>query len=288
MPPLRIGVVGAGFVAGRHVQSLTSLPDVVVAAVCDPQLDRAAALCGTAYPDVHQMLDREPLDAVYVCVPPYAHGEPERAALARGLPLFVEKPLDLDLSTAEEQAAEIDAAGVPTATGFHWRYYDTVERAAELLADRPPRLVSASWLDRTPGSPWWAVRDCSGGQLMEQATHLFDLCRLLAGAVTTTCLLPRGHRVGLEVVADGMVLALTERELVIDDGERRTVPVGVDPLRREDADFLAAVRGEPVTPRAPYAEALRSHQLTVAVARAAVTGVPVTVPGPAPAPAGGA
>jgi len=260
---------------------------------------------------------------VYVCVPPYAHGEPERAALARGLPLFVEKPLDLDLSTAEELAAEIEAAGVPTATGYHWRYYDTVERAAELLSDRPPRLLSASWLDRTPGSPWWAVRDRSGGQLLEQATHLFDLCRLLAGevtevtavaaaspggrgdidhvaagtmrfasgaigAVTTTCLLPRGHRVGLEVVADGMVLALTERELVIDDGERRTVPVGVDPLRREDADFLAAVRGEPVTPRAPYAEALRSHQLTVAVARAAVTGVPVTVPGPAPAPAGGA
>jgi len=327
MPPTRIGVVGAGFVAGRHVESLTSLPDVVVTAVCDPRPDRAAALCGTAYPDVHQMLDREALDAVYVCVPPYAHGEPERAALARGLPLFVEKPLDLDLSTAEELAAEIEAAGVPTATGYHWRYYDTVERAAELLADRPPRLLSASWLDRTPGSPWWAVRDRSGGQLLEQATHLFDLCRLLAGevtevtavaagspagqgdidhvaagtlrfasgavgAVTTTCLLRRGHRVGLEVVADGMVLALTERELVVDDGERRTVPVGVDPFRREDADFVAAVRGEPVTPRVPYAEALRSHRLTVAVARAAATGVPVslTVPaaGPVPASAGGA
>ena len=323
MPPTRIGVVGAGFIAGRHVESLGSLPDAVVVAVCDPEPGRAAALSDHAYPDVHQMLDREDLDAVYVCVPPYAHGEPERAALARGLPLFVEKPLGLDLATATALAAEIEAAGVPTATGYHWRYFDTVERAADLLADRPPRLVSASWLDRTPGSPWWAVRDRSGGQLLEQATHLLDLCRLLAGevtevtavaahspggrgdidhvaagtlrfaagavgALTTSCLLPRGHRVGLEVVADGLVLAITERELVIDDGERRTVPVGVDPFRREDADFVAAVRGEPVTPRVPYAEALRSHRLTVAVAEAAATGRPVTLPAPAPASAGGA
>src|SRR4051794_22114909 len=239
MPPTRIGVAGAGFIAGRHVETLCTLPDVAVVGICDPQRDRAAALAAragaVAYPDLDTMLTQTPLDAVYVCVPPDAHGPAERAVLARGLGLFVEKPLDADLSVAEELAAQIEAAGVPTATGYHWRYFDTVERAQQLLADRPPRLLSAAWLDRTPGSPWWATRASSGGQVVEQATHLLDLCRLLAGEVaavtavagsspagagdidhvtagtlrfasgavgslTTTCLLRSGWRMGVEVV----------------------------------------------------------------------------------------
>jgi myo-inositol 2-dehydrogenase/D-chiro-inositol 1-dehydrogenase len=322
MPPTRIGVVGAGFIAGRHVDTLCTLPDVAVVGVADPQADRAARLAAragaAAYPDLDTMLAHLPLDAVYLCVPPAAHGDPERAVLSRGLGLFVEKPLGVDLTEAEKLAVEIEAAGVPTATGYHWRYLDTVEHAQALLADRPPLLLAASWLDRTPGTPWWPVRAASGGQLVEQATHLFDLCRLLAGevdtvtavgarspggagdidhvaagtlrfasgavgSITSTCLLHRGWRMALEVVADGLVLAIGENEMVVDDGaERRTVPVEVDPMLREDADFVAAVRGEPVTPRMPYAEALRTHRLAVAAARSAAgspAGMPVAVGG---------
>jgi myo-inositol 2-dehydrogenase / D-chiro-inositol 1-dehydrogenase len=319
MPPTRIGVAGAGFIAGRHVETLCTLPDVAVVGICDPQRERATALAAragaVAYPDLDTMLTQVPLDAVYVCVPPDAHGPAERAVLARGLGLFVEKPLDADLSVAEELAAEIEAAGVPTATGYHWRYFDTVEQAQELLAGRPPRLLSGAWLDRTPGSPWWPVRAASGGQVVEQATHLLDLCRLLAGEVTavtavagsspsgagdidhvtagtlrfasgavgsltTTCLLRSGWRIGLEVVADGIALALTEHELVVDEGSGpRTVPMAVDPMRRGDADFVAAVRGEPVRPRVPYGEALRTHRLAVALSRAAESGTEI-VPGP--------
>ena len=312
-------MIGAGFIAGRHVASLTTMPDVEVTAVCDPQLDRAqtlAARCGAAvHTDVEVMLAEVAADAVYVCVPPGAHGPPERSALRRGLGLFVEKPLDADLTVAEELAGEIAAAGVPTATGYHWRYLDTVERARDLLADRPPRLLLGSWLDRTPGTPWWARRSGSGGQLVEQATHLLDLARLLAGEVdavtavggsspagagdidhvavatlrfrsgavgtlAATCLLRRSWRIGLEVVADGLALGITERELVVDDGrEVRTVLVGADPLQRADADFVAAVRGEPVRPRAPYAEALATHRVAVAAARAAAAGTEITLVG---------
>jgi len=317
MPPTRIGMVGGGFIARRHVETLTALPEVVVAAVCDVRPDRAAAVaagCGARpYTDCEQMLAETPLDAVHVCVPPGARGGPERAVLRRGLPLFAEKPLAADLDTAEEIAAEVQAAGVVTATGYHWRYLDTVEQARTLLVGRPPALVVGSWLDRTPGSPWWPVRSVSGGQLVEQVTHLFDLARLLAGEVSTisavaasspsgagdidhvaaatlrfrsgaigtvaaSCLLRRGWRIALEVVADGLALALTEHDLTVDDGtELRRVPVAVDPLLREDADFVAAVRGEPVRPRATYADALATHRLAVTAARAAATGAEIVV-----------
>jgi myo-inositol 2-dehydrogenase / D-chiro-inositol 1-dehydrogenase len=315
--PLRVGLVGGGFIAGRHAGSLAAIQGVQVAAVADPLPARAEALAARAgaraYSDHRWMLDAEALDAVYVCVPPFAHGPPELAALERGLPLFVEKPIAIDTATAETVAAEVARRGVVTATGYHWRYLDTVERAAELLAADPCRLLLGWWLDKAAGPDWWLREAGSGGQLVEQTTHLFDLARLLVGevvrvhaeggrfprrsdlragdvldvstatlrfasgavgSISSSCLLRRGHRVGLELICEGLALGLTETELVVDDGRSRQVlAAGRDPLAAEDRDFVAAVRGEPAAVRAPYAEALRTHRLTLAAARAAGAGL---------------
>jgi predicted dehydrogenase len=308
----RIGVVGAGFIAGRHVESLTALDGVTVAGVADPQTDRARALAERAgaapYASWEQLLDGEALDALYVCVPPHQHGGVEDAAIDAGLPLFVEKPLATDLPTAERLAARIEEAGLLTAVGYHWRYLDTLEQARALLADRPPRLLLGAWLDKAPTAPWWARQDQSGGQTVEQATHLLDVGRLLAGEVaggfatggrspdgpgdildvctaslryeggaigtfSNSCLAPRGWRIGVSAVAAGLGLELTEHELVVTDAAgERTVPRRADPIAVEDAAFVAAVRGDGDDVRAPYAEALHTHRLAVAVARAAADG----------------
>src|SRR5215212_6046661 len=111
----RIAMVGAGGVAARHVRVLTGLGAQVVA-VADPVPEaarRLAADCAAqSYPDVDAALEAHEVDAVYVCVPPFAHGAPERAVLARGLPLFVEKPLSADRDTALALGAEVQKAGV--------------------------------------------------------------------------------------------------------------------------------------------------------------------------------
>src|SRR6266516_7255360 len=97
MTPTRIGFVGAGAVATRHARTLAGFDDVQVVAVADPAVERAGRLAGevgaSAYDDWRPMLERERLDALYVCVPPFAHGPPELAAVEAGLPFFVEKPL---------------------------------------------------------------------------------------------------------------------------------------------------------------------------------------------------
>src|SRR3954464_2253548 len=97
----RIGFVGAGAVSRRHAAMLTRMPGVRVAAVTDVDAhtaaDFAARFAARMHPDHRSLLRDERLDAVYVCVPPFAHGEPEEAVIARGLPLFVEKPVARDL-----------------------------------------------------------------------------------------------------------------------------------------------------------------------------------------------
>jgi predicted dehydrogenase len=182
---VRIGLVGAGGVGSRHARVLSGLPDVEVVGVADPDVasaDRLAGIHGArAFPDAESLARTTRPDALYVCVPPFAHGEPEAVAVEHGLPLFVEKPLATDLATAERIAAEVDAAGLVTATGYHWRCLDTVQRARALLDGRPLGLLAARWLDKVPPPAWWTTWAGSGGQVTEQVTHLVDLVRHLGG-----------------------------------------------------------------------------------------------------------
>ena len=140
------------------MDALSAQDGVQVVGVADPQQERARELAdragGTAYGSWEELLDAEELDALYVCVPPHLHGPLEEAALDRGLPLFVEKPLAADLATAERLSTRIEDAGLLTSVGYHWRYLDTLEQARELLADAPARLVRAAWLDQAPKAPW--------------------------------------------------------------------------------------------------------------------------------------
>jgi myo-inositol 2-dehydrogenase / D-chiro-inositol 1-dehydrogenase len=317
---IRVGLVGAGAVGARHARVLSSFGDVVVAVVHDrdPVLAEAmadgtgAAVAGS----VPGVLDAG-IDAVWLCVPPFAHGEPEAALVRAGTPFFVEKPLAADLAVAETVAAAVAAAGLPTATGYHWRHLDTVALAREALAGRAVRLVDARWWGTTPPPAWWSSSARSGGQLVEQATHVLDLVRVLAGEVTevvgstagsssagrdvpdataavlrlasgavgtvsTSCVLPAPTAAGVEVVADGLSVHLTEPAVRIRtvDGDQ-DLPAAVDPRIAVDRAFVDVLRGAPPSPGlVDVGEALRTHRLGWAIAEATRTGS-VVRPGPA-------
>jgi myo-inositol 2-dehydrogenase/D-chiro-inositol 1-dehydrogenase len=329
---VRIGMVGAGAVAARHVRTLLAMDGVELAAVADPALERAKELAAeagaAAYPNHMELLAAERLDAVYICVPPFAHGAPELAVIDAGLPMFVEKPVAIDQETAAEIAAHLAGRALVTCTGYHWRWLDIFDRAAELLADRPARLVQCSWLDKVPPPPWWLRRDGSGGQTIEQTTHVLDTARALAGDVTevhafgaraaskppaprpveaslpganiddvtvaglrfasgavgtvaSTCLLSRLQRAGVEVVADGISLELSETELVVEaDGRRSVWEADANARPRPDRDFVAAVRGGPDRIRVPWPEAYRTHLVACAITRSAEEGRSLPVPDP--------
>ncbi|MEV4079026.1 Gfo/Idh/MocA family oxidoreductase [Nonomuraea fuscirosea] len=309
----RVGIVGAGNVAARHADVLSGFPDVTIAGIADTDPHRAEALASKhgspAYGGHADLLSAGGLDAVYVCVPPFAHGNPEHDVLSCNLPLFVEKPLSLDLQTAEKIATEIERRSLPSAVGHHWRYLDIVEQARDLLSGRPVRLALGHWLDKVPPVGWWLKREMSGGQIVEQAVHVLDLARLLVGEVemvhavpagdsvdgevdratsavmrfaggasgllATSCLLTRKHRVGLEVCAEGIALELSETRLLV-DGERAIEDDG-RAKTRVDREFINAVQGRAADVRVPYGEALRTHRVALARARSATERRPVTL-----------
>ncbi|MFG3558482.1 Gfo/Idh/MocA family protein [Micromonospora sp. NPDC047557] len=319
----RVGLVGAGGVAQRHARVLSGFGDVELIGVTDVVPEAASELAGQhggqTFRDVAELLAAGP-DAVYVCVPPFAHGPAEEAVIDAGVPMFVEKPVAVDLVTAERVADLVARRGLRTAVGHHWRYLSVLDQARELLADRPVRMVSGAWLDKVPPVAWWSRRDRSGGPVVEQAAHVLDLIRVLAGEVTevtaygngtpppvdgadidsvttatlrfangavgtlsAACVLGWKHRAGLEILTDGLALALTEDGLLIRDADgERHVPADPEAARvAVDRAFVDAVRGVGDDVRVPYAEALKTQRLALAVAESAHTGQTVRLGTPA-------
>lgn len=324
--PLRVGFVGTGGITARHIQALQEIGNVEVAAIAGRSLDKAASLIQKtglpdttlAFDDYHRMYDQANLDAVYICTIPAAHGEVEMTALDHGLALFVEKPLSADPDTAEEIAAAIKAKGAISAVGYQMRYMNTTEMAQELVKQHPPRMALGHWLDSLPPPRWWSRQDESGGQVVEQTTHMFDLARLLVGEVkqvyalgrnpsppesgidvdrvsvvtlefangvigtiSSTSLLKSKYRDSLELIAEGLTLSLTHDHLLIDEGkgQARTETLSVDPFIRISYDFLDAVAGGTNRIRSDYADALKTHRVTQAAARSARENRVITVEG---------
>jgi myo-inositol 2-dehydrogenase/D-chiro-inositol 1-dehydrogenase len=282
MRRLRVGCVGTGFIAGKHLAALSAFADVDVVAVADTDAQRAAEAAAThdarCYTDGVELVESEDLDAVWFCVPPFAHGPLEEAAIARGVPFFVEKPLAHDHATARRIAGLVEDAGLLTAVGYHWRHLDLLEKARDLVSDRPPLLLTGHWLDSTPPVPWWVRRGQSGGQLVEQTTHVLDLARLLVGevtdlhaahvpapgvgdgpheeavplastvslrfasgavgSVTSARVLPARHRVGVHLIGEGYALELRERAIV--DHELIITTAEGTVSERSDQDPIAA------------------------------------------------
>ena len=192
---MRVGFVGAGVIAQMHLGLLYELPDIAVTAVCDVDERRAATVAersnARAFTDWRDLLAADVVDALFVCTPPLVHAEPTIAALERGLPVYLEKPLARSLVDGEAIVSAWHKTGTMCAIGYQWRSLDVLgELRALLRGAQPGLLVSRSYGATEPargdldeGAPWFADPHSSGGILFELASHDIDLQIALAGPV---------------------------------------------------------------------------------------------------------
>ena len=186
----KLGFIGTGGMAGAHMRNLRTFDDIEFTAMCDVSEERAKASAeeygGNVYTDFREMYDKQDLDAVYICTPPFAHGEQERIACEQGIPMFIEKPIAADLEQAVIINEDVRRSGVITSVGYHWRYGGNAQHAKSLLDEESPVLGALGyWMGGLPGTLWWRIRAQSGGQHVEQTTHIFDLARFLLGDAKT-------------------------------------------------------------------------------------------------------
>ena len=184
---VRVGFVGTGGIANFHMNHLEKMDDVKVVAVCDVVEEKVKAasdrFSAPAFACHEEMLDKVPMDALYVCVPPFAHVGQEELAVKKGLAIFVEKPVHLDLAKAKRIASTIKRKKLVSAAGYQDRYLDIIDRLKAYLDGKDVGLMMGYWMGGMPGVAWWRVKAESGGQAVEQTTHIFDMARYLFGEV---------------------------------------------------------------------------------------------------------
>lgn len=189
---IQVAVVGAGKMGLSHLSILGAHPKVSVAAICDTSnyvLDVLQKYTGVVgYTDYDKMLHQVQLDAVVIATPNKAHYPMVKAALARGLHVFCEKPLTLRVSESEELARIADEAGLHCQVGYHNRFVAAFAEAERLLTLGAIGEVTHALAEaygpvvlQPTGGTWRSRRSEGGGCLYDYATHPLDLLAWFLG-----------------------------------------------------------------------------------------------------------
>jgi myo-inositol 2-dehydrogenase / D-chiro-inositol 1-dehydrogenase len=184
---LSAGLIGAGWIAERHVAVLDEATDVRLTAVCDTDLTRAQAVAGPrgarAYERWEELLERQSLDVLWVCTPPLHHRDPAVEALRRGIHVYLEKPLARDVADGLA-IVEADAASEAIcAVAYQWHALELLDELRTCVAGQAVGLMVGRNFGPTVGRPWFVARSQGGGQIFERASHHIDLQRAIAGEV---------------------------------------------------------------------------------------------------------
>ncbi len=188
---LKVGLVGAGGIGRDHLACLLLIDEVKVVAVADPALESAQKLAAqagaVAYPDYRDLLGQ--VDAAWICTPTYLHAEQTIAFAESGAHVFCEKPIALDLISADRMIATARASGVHLMIGQVIRYYPETIKLKELVSAGTlgdPVVAFGRRLMAHPlllSPPWRNDVRLSGGMTVESGIHEVDTVRWLGGEV---------------------------------------------------------------------------------------------------------
>ena len=215
MKPPRIAtalIVGCGSIARRHAANLKALGVKRVLAY-DPDPSRVEHMrrelgCEPVI-SVKAGLDARP-GAVLICTPPAAHAEAALAAIARGIPCFIEKPVAHTVAAAERVRRAAAKRRVPVVVGYQLRFHPAVAWIRRGLDEKrwgPLQYIRAQVGQYLPDwRPWqdyrksYTARKALGGGILLDASHEIDLALHLAGpAKSVFCAADRLSALAIDV-----------------------------------------------------------------------------------------
>ena len=193
---IKVGFIGGGGVAVGVLGALSQIEGAEAVAMADPDADLLASRCAEyglrPCADYREVLDRS--DAVFLVTPPTFRKEPVLAAAERGVHVFCEKPIALNLEDADAMVEAAEKAGIVFQVGFNSRYDPSTRRMMELaqggdLGDlvycwdqqvmfRP----DTSWAGKVGARDAWRLSMASsGGRIFEFCSHKLDWMVAIGG-----------------------------------------------------------------------------------------------------------
>jgi predicted dehydrogenase len=188
--PIRVGILGAGFMGSTHAKAFTTVPDIEIAGIYGLSPNRAEPLAAevgsTATTNLRQLIDDPSIDAIDVCLPGPQHKEATEAALAAGKHVLLEKPITLDLAEADvlvELGERSDRVFMIAHVCRFWPEYEEIKRLVD--SGDYGRPVSALAFRRQPFPAWSALfsqSEMTGGAVIDMMIHDYDALNWILGA----------------------------------------------------------------------------------------------------------
>ena len=193
---LRVGVVGCGNVARAHVLSYQSISRVEIVSVFDvskatarKRIRESELTDARIAESLKEMVDEDKLDAVSVCTPPAFHHQCAKPFLAAGVPVYCEKPLEIDLPAARKFAATVKKCGTLFMMGYNHRFYGPIIEMKKVIDSG---ILGKPLLFRNIFGGYMKLKGghradagvSGGGCLIDHCSHSVDLFRYLVGEPT--------------------------------------------------------------------------------------------------------
>ena len=191
--PIRVGIVGGGFMARVHTGAARAAGAQVVglaSSSLDSSRSAAARLSiPLAHDDLAALLDHK-LDVVHVCTPNGTHADYAQQVIDAGVNVVCEKPLAVDVMSARRLAVSAAASGLVATVPFVYRFHPMAREARALVREgRIGELLTLQgsylqdWL-LAQGDDNWRVDEKAGGRsraFSDVGSHLCDLLEFISG-----------------------------------------------------------------------------------------------------------
>lgn len=197
---VRVAIIGLGDIAKIHIQAIQNNKNAQLVAVCDIDSTHANDVSQTTfYTDYNEMLEKESLDCIHICLPHYLHYPVTKACVEAGVNVFQEKPVALDYKEAvklvelEEQNPDIKIC-----ICLQNRLNETFEALIEMINSKKYGDVTGikgivTWYrpkQYYDVKPWRGkMAYAGGGAMINQSIHTLDLMQLIGGKVSAI----KGH-----------------------------------------------------------------------------------------------
>ncbi len=207
---LRTAVIGCGRISVMYFSALETSETAELVACCDIKPERADEWAKKynvpAYYDYKEMLEREELDAVYVCLPHNLHVPVAVYAFEHGVHALTEKPMSIDYASAEYAVGRAEECGRLYGVIFQCRYNNSARLVkAAVTSGRLGKIKSVrsvlTWSrsdDYYMHSDWKGTWDKEGGGvIIDQAIHSIDLVNWIVNspvAQMSVTMANRGHK----------------------------------------------------------------------------------------------
>ena len=186
---IKFALFGAGFIGKAHAQNIFNHPRCSLESIYDVNTEAAeqlAASLGARVASDPEEIWTSNVDAVMIASSTNTHSDLLEAAIRAGKPVYLEKPIDLDIERVKRVAQIAADHPLPILVGFSRRFdANHLALRAALHAGEIGKLEMLFLSARGPTPPPISYNKVSGGQLRDQTIHAFDLACWIANEAPT-------------------------------------------------------------------------------------------------------